>query len=97
MSKRKGESFVFDFSEGSDTPIGESHEETLARTATLTAERDKLKAMVVWAVKNRAMQSAVGNAGLFEWSTEFGQCVTCCDGTPDSILAAVERAMGEAK
>ena len=95
MSKRKGESFVFDFSEGSDTPIGESHEETLARTATLTAERDKLKAMVVWAVEHRAMPSRSLVGDMIEWSTDFGQCVEMHDGTPDSILAAVERAMAK--
>jgi hypothetical protein len=96
-------SLVFDFSEGSDTPMGESHEETLARLATLTTERDRLREMLVWAVRHEACTARdfdgspaiCWDPGTGVGPHHFGEPIYVkCDGTPDSILAAVERAMG---
>jgi hypothetical protein len=64
---------------------------------TLETERARiaeLERAVVWAVNHRAMQSAIGSAGLLEWSNDYGQFVKCCDGTTAGILAAVLEAMG---
>jgi hypothetical protein len=78
-----------------EDPNGEyvKREDAESAIATLTAERDKLKAMVLECVKRGACM-AVGHGGVILGLDWDGFDPLDCDGTPDSILAAVERAMG---
>lgn len=90
-SKRKSESLVFDFSEGSDTPIGESHEETLARLAKYSNPIAKFEACVVRTVVNGKLchyadnQIAILNESEAETLVEFKK--------EDEIEAVIERVM----
>lgn len=71
-----------------------NHPDVKAQLATLTAERDKLKAMVVWAV----LHGAEAEGDKMWWfrmlGEDSGTVDVECDGTPESILEAVGRAMG---
>jgi hypothetical protein len=74
--------------------------------ATLTAERDKLREMVVWAVQHGACAGFDGSSwpcityapnGPVTYDHHKMSDLVNYDGTPASILAAVERAMGDTK